>query len=213
MPPAWRGGQALAEQYEAPQRHEQRGARLHQQAVDRGRILQGVIGDRVVTGEAGEREQRHHPGMLADRGPVACEMQRGEGQQDQERAAPADACKRQRRDVSGADAAHDRIAGPKQRRQGQQEIRLIEQPAALSAARIGICSRHQCASPCPNVPRVGGFLAASELSWTADKDQCAYRMVPSRFCRSVTTAGAGRGNEFPRGAGQNFRESKSLMPI
>ena len=187
--------QALAEQQKAPQRHEQRSARLHQQAVDRRGILQGVIGDRVVGGEAGEREQRQRADMLADRRPVPRERHRGEWQQDDERAAPAEAGEHQGRNVSGTQAADNRVDGPEQRGQGQQKIRLIEQSPVLAAARIGLCFRHECVSPWRSRPR-SVHLSGKQLSWTAAKDQCRERMVPSRFCRSATHQSRHRGAAF-----------------
>ena len=135
-------GQAVAEQRESPQRDEQRPDRLQQQAVDRGGVLQAVIGHRVVGGEAGEREQRHHPGVFADDRPIAPQMAGRERQQDQERAGPAAERKRHRRDMSDDEAAEHGIAGPEQRGQRQQQIRLVGQPAADAGGRGRGRARH-----------------------------------------------------------------------
>ena len=141
--------------------------------------------------------------MLADRRPVTRERQRGERQQDDESAAPAEAGQRQGRDVSGAQAADNRVDGPEQRGQGQQKIRLIEQSPVLAAARIGVCFRHECASPCRSRRR-SVDLSGKELSWTAVKDQCRRCMVPSRFCRSATQQSRHRRRLFGHGLSRKF---------
>jgi hypothetical protein len=59
--------------------------------------------------------------------------------------------------MSGAQAADDRIDGPEQRAQGQEQIRLIEQARTLAAAGIRLCLRHERMSlktvACPAVER------------------------------------------------------------
>src|SRR5262249_7971755 len=163
--------QTLAEQKEAPQRHKQRTARLHQQAVDRGGILQRVVGDRVVGREAGEREQRQRAYVLANRRPVTRERERGEGHQNDKRAAPAKTGKRQGRDVSGAQAADNRVDRPEQRAQGQKKIWLIEETGALTPAGISLCLRHQRMSFGRSHAAVDRCLGRTELAWTAAEDQ------------------------------------------
>ena len=129
--------QPVAEQNKTPQRDEQRADRLQQQTVDCGRVLQAVIGHRVVGREAGKREKRHQAGMLADDRPIADEMPRGEWQQNRESAGPADERQRYRRYMPGDEPAEYGIAGPEQGRQRQQQIRLVEQPAAGAARTLG----------------------------------------------------------------------------
>ena len=122
--------QAVAEQRKSPQRDEQRPDRLQQQSVDRGRVLQAVIGHGVVGSETDQREQRHQRRVLADDRPIARQMAGRERQQDQERAGPAAERKRHRRDMSDNEASEHGIAGPEQRGERQQQIRLVGQPAA-----------------------------------------------------------------------------------
>src|SRR4029077_629051 len=180
------------------------------QAVDRGRILQGVIGDRVVGGEAGEREQRQRAGMLADRRPVAGEMERGERQQDKERAAPADAGERQRRNVSGADAADNRIAGPEQRGKGQKKIRLIEQSPAFASARTGLYFRHECVVPWRSGPAVGRFCAERSYSGRPARTSVAGAWSPPGFADPPGNQAAIAGRLFGHGPSKNFCESNIL---
>jgi hypothetical protein len=125
MPPAWRKRQTIAEQHEGPQRDEQWPGRLQQQPVDRGGVLQAIIGHRVVGREAGEGEDRHQARMPADRRPIAHEVRCGERQQDQECAAPADERERYRRNMPGNEAAENGVAGPEQRSERQQQIGLV----------------------------------------------------------------------------------------
>jgi hypothetical protein len=103
----------VAEQRESPQRDEQRTDRLQQQAVDCGRVLQAVIGERVVGREAGQREHGHQSGVPADGRPIAHEMRRGERRHDQEGSAPANESERYRRHVAGDKTPEHDIAGPK----------------------------------------------------------------------------------------------------
>ena len=165
--------QTVAKQRECPQRNEQRPDRLQQQSVDRGGVLQAVIGHRVVSRETGEREQRHYCRMLADDRPIARDMARSERQQDHGGAGPADEGKRHRRHMPDNAAADNGVAGPEQRRQRQQQVRLVVQPA--SAAR-GTGSRHPWHErPFPSSTRRD--CAAQELSCELAHDQCRGRMT------------------------------------
>src|SRR5580692_5358155 len=65
-----------------------------------------------------------------------------ERQQDQERASPAAERKRHRRDMSDNEASEHRIAGPEQRGERQQQIRLVGQPAADAGGSGSRRARH-----------------------------------------------------------------------
>jgi len=112
--------QSIAEQNERPQRDEQRRHRLQEQSVDRRGVLQAVIGHRVVGGKPGQREERQETGALADQGPIAREMRRGERQQQRQCPTPANDRQRNGRNMSDNEPANNDIAGPEQRRQREQ---------------------------------------------------------------------------------------------
>src|SRR6185437_14425658 len=61
---------------------------------------------------------------------IARQMFPGERQQDQERQRPAQERQRDRRNVTGGEPPDDGVAGPAQRGDGEQEIRLVRDPAA-----------------------------------------------------------------------------------
>ena len=119
-------GEPVAEQHEAPQRHEQRRHRLQQQRVDRLGVVQRQIGDHVVAGRADEREQHDRDEMAADRRPVAPQMRQRERQQHQEGERPAHEGQRRGRHQVDRRAPDDGVAGPEQRGEGEQEIGMIE---------------------------------------------------------------------------------------
>ena len=178
----------FAEQREAPQRHVQRRRRLQQQPVDRGRILQRVVSHHVVDGEAGEGEQRHDAGMLADRRPIAHQMRRRERQHDQEGAAPADAGQRNRRHMPDDITGDDGIAGPEQRGQRQQQIGLVEQPAALLAGKRDVHLGHEKLAP-RRRKSAANFFVPAELARTGRDDHCARRMTGPEFTNLRQSAG------------------------
>ena len=105
-------------------------------------VLQPVVRHRVVGREAGQSDDGHQYGMLADRRPIAQQRQRRERQQNQESSGPTDERKRYRRNVPDDKAAHHGIPGPEQRGQRQKEIRLIEQPTARAAFVAAARFRH-----------------------------------------------------------------------
>ena len=169
--------ETIAEQRKGPQRDAQRPDRLQQQSIDRRRVLQAVIGHRVVGGDAGEREQRHQTGVLADHRPIAREMPGGKRQQHHKGAAPANERERDRRNMSDDEAAQNRIAGPEQRGEREQQIRLVEQPAA-SAACAGVTRPRHDEFP------GSGSRGSEELAL----DRTAHDQCRDRMTDPVTTA-------------------------
>ncbi len=179
--------QPFAEQRKGPDRHEQRADRLQQQSVDGRRVLQAVIGHRVVDGEADERDQRQQAGVPADRRPIANEMSRGKRQQDQAGAAPADERERDRRHMPGNEAAEHGIARPEQRRERQQQIWLIEQPAAAAACAMLVRdSGGGIALVCPGRHGEGAIASRSgrPLSTLHDCRGCSPNRPPPPAWRS-----------------------------
>ncbi len=87
------------------------------------------VGQRVVDAKAGRRQQHDQRNPRPQHRPVARQMRPGEWQQRQERADPSDAGQRHRRDMAGGIAPEHDIAGPEQRGQAEQQIRLIAEPS------------------------------------------------------------------------------------
>src|SRR5260370_6117759 len=80
--------------------------------------------------DAGERKHDHGAELAADRAPVAVKVFPGEGQNNEKRDSPAQERERHRRNMPGGEAADDGIAGPAQRREREQQIRLVGEPVA-----------------------------------------------------------------------------------
>src|SRR5579862_413687 len=180
-------GQAVAEQRKSPQRDEQRPDRLQQQAVDRGRVLQAVIGHGVVGGEADQRQQRHQRRVLADDRPIAPQMAGRERQQDQERAGPAAEGKRHRRDMSDDETAEHGIPGPEQRGERQQQIRLVGQPAADAGGSGCRRARH-------------GGIPLADLATTAQRSN------GGPLCRNFKSAAPASGRHGCPGRARALRQ-------
>src|SRR6185437_2905047 len=102
--------------------------------------------------------------MLPDDRPVAREMPHRERQQDHGGAGPADERERHRRTVADDETAQDGIAGPEQRGQREQQIRLVEQPAAAAAPAAILC---QCHVQFSRPHRIGGGASADRRSGPA----------------------------------------------
>src|SRR5260370_7859669 len=88
-------------------------------------VLQGV-----ESSDAGDRKHDHGAELAADRAPVALKVFPGEGQNNEKRDSPAQERERHRRNMPGGEAADDGIAGPAQRREREQQIRLVGEPVA-----------------------------------------------------------------------------------
>ncbi len=120
--------QPHAEQHQRPQRHEQRPGRLDQQTVQRLGIAQAVIGQHIVGGVAGERQQKQHRHRPANDRPVAPQIRPRHRQDDRHRTGPSDAGQRVGRNVSDHETSEHQVAGPEQRGQAEQQIGLVDQP-------------------------------------------------------------------------------------
>jgi hypothetical protein len=81
--------------------------------------------------------------MMPSRPRIASDqMPPGERQDDQERERPAQKRKRHRRDVAGGHPSYDGVAGPAQRRDAEQQIRLVGEPVPGSGGGSLFGSRH-----------------------------------------------------------------------
>jgi hypothetical protein len=119
----------LAEQQKSESDKHERAGRLQDNGVDRLRVLQAVIREGVVSGDAEQREQRKHGRVLADRRPVRAQVGEGEGKQNECRTDPAKCSERDRRHMAGGVASDIDVARPEQHRQSEQKIRsVIEAP-------------------------------------------------------------------------------------
>ena len=118
------------EQHQRPHRDHQRPGRLQQQRVQRLGMLERPVLQGVERADAGDREHDHDAEAAADRGPVADQVLPGKGQDDQERERPAQEGKRHRRDMAGGQPPDDGVAGPAQRGDAEQQIRLVGEPVA-----------------------------------------------------------------------------------
>ena len=126
--------QPHAEQQQRPHRDDQRARRLQQQRVQRLGMLQRPVLHGVEGADPGDRQHHHDAELLADRGPVAHQMVPRKRQDQQEGETPAQERQRHRRNVPGGKPADDGIAGPAQRGDGQQQIRLPADPGPGSRA-------------------------------------------------------------------------------
>ena len=135
-------GQPDPEQHQRPHRHEQRSRGLDQQRIQRLGVLQPPIGQRVVDGKSGRRQQHHQWKPCPQRRPVLLQMRPGKRQQHQEGADPADAGQRHRRHMAGDIAREHDIAGPEQRGQAQEQIGLVTEPSDRVGGRR--CGRGNC---------------------------------------------------------------------
>ena len=120
--------QPHAEQQQRPHRDHQRACRLQQQRVQRLGVLERPVLQGIERADAGDGEQDHDAEAAADRGPVADQMLPGERQDDQECERPAQERKRHRRDMAGGQPSDDGVAGPAQRGDAEQQIRLVGEP-------------------------------------------------------------------------------------
>ena len=151
MPPAWRKVRRSRNNTNDHSCDEQRRDRLQQQAVDRGGILQAVIGHRVVGREAGQGEEGQQPGMPSDRRPSRTRCRAANGSRIKNAPLQRMNDKRHRRDVTGDEAAKNDIAGPEQRGERQQQIRLLEQPTACR----GLIAKAPASPPVPTAAASG----------------------------------------------------------
>ena len=111
--------------------------RLQQQRVQRLGVFERPILQGVEGADAGDREKDHDAEPAADRGPVARQMFPGKGENDQEREGPAQERQRHRRDMAGGEPADDGVAGPAQRGDAEQQIRLVGDPVRRIAGALG----------------------------------------------------------------------------
>ena len=192
-----RRGEADAEDDQRPQRHDQGRRRLQQQRVERLGMLQRPILQGVEGADAGDRQHDHQAEFFADRGPVLGEMLPGERQHQQEGEGPAQERQRHRRDVAGGEPPHDRIAGPAQRGDAEQQIRLVGNPVlagcvgARGLAGGGHCDCYGPAVECAKAtsPAASGPVETRPRSKTrksslhqrgrAHRDHAAADAVPS----------------------------------
>src|SRR5206468_6380819 len=120
---------------------------------------------------------------------------------EQEREGPAQERQRHRRDVTGGEPSDNGIAGPAQRRDGEQQVRLIGDPvvAGLVGAR-GLAS--------------GGHLVVMAPAWRAPKPsarRCPGRSKPGTFKNTETRRiSMARGASAPC-AGRVRREPRSRL--
>ena len=91
---------------------------------------------------------------------------------------PADEGERDRRNVPDDEAAEHGIAGPEQRRQRQQQIRLVEQPArARRRERQTSAPRMNARSPDCRMKSRAAVCAVRAIADAAGDYQCARRMT------------------------------------
>ena len=112
----------LAEQDEIGDEDHRRGRGLHQDRVRRGRVVQAEVKEAVEAGDAEQAERHHEAPMRAQHGPVALERGGDQRAHEQQSAAPALQRQRERRDVAGGEPAEDRVAGPGQHDDQQEDI-------------------------------------------------------------------------------------------
>ena len=121
--------QRLAEEQQAPQADQQRAGRLHQRRVDRRRVLQAPVEQRVEGGDAGQREQRQHAEVAADDRHSPRERRPDERQQNAGTPASSGSAASATGGMSVHDgASDDRVARPEERGQRQQQVGLVAEP-------------------------------------------------------------------------------------
>jgi hypothetical protein len=109
-----------AEEQRAGREHPQRQARTHQRDVDRRRGLQRQVLEGVVQPDAQQPEQGVALPVRPHRA-VGAQHRGSQRQQQNERDHPAQEVQRERRHQLAHQPAHHGIAGPQQRRHGEQE--------------------------------------------------------------------------------------------
>ena len=108
---------------------------VEQHGVGRRRVLQGDVRQRVVAADPEQAEEDNgFPSALEQR-PLAAQVGQRQRQRERQRDGPAPEGQRKRRHVAADGAAYHHIAGPEERGQDEQQVRVFE--AWEHAAEVG----------------------------------------------------------------------------
>ena len=121
---------------ERPRQHEHRNRALQDAQVDGAGVVGGDIEHHVEGGEAERGHQHDGADLGPDRGPVPPHLGAVDRPQHGNHQHPAQRGQHQRGDLIHRQPARDRIAGPEQRRQRQQQRRRAIEPVSQACEAV-----------------------------------------------------------------------------